>query len=335
MATVAVVIPCRNEAGTIGRLLDALRRQTRLPDQIVVVDDRSTDATADVIAEWRAAHASPSCVVLNGAGRGVAAAVNAGVAVTQADIIVRIDGHSVPADDYIERALAALEQPEAGVVGGVWTIEPGANTNTAIAIARVVSHPLGSGGAKYRHATSAPAGVEAADTVPFGVFRRSLWAQVGGFDEQLGANEDYDFNYRVRQTGARVLLDGRVRSTYSARPTLRALARQYHRYGFWKARMLMKDVRAVRPRQLAAAAILPWFATSLAVAVFRPGTPSVVLAAAYPLAIVSAAATIGAQARSVGVAGSAILALVTVHVSWSAGFLRAILRLGSPDGPRR
>ena len=42
---VAVVVPCRNEARYLGGLLDALFAQTRLPDEVVIVDDGSTDGT--------------------------------------------------------------------------------------------------------------------------------------------------------------------------------------------------------------------------------------------------------------------------------------------------
>lgn len=331
---VAAVIPCRDEASTVGRLLDALIAQRRPPDEIVVVDDRSRDATPRVLADWQRSHPGIACRIVSGPGRGVAAAVNAGIAATAAEVIVRLDGHSVPDPAYVERVLDALNESRAGVVGGVWTIEPGAPTTVAAAIARVVAHPVGSGGAQYRHADTAPDHAIDVETVPFGAFPRRVWEQLGGFDERLLANEDYDFNYRVRATGARVLLDGRIRSTYRARPTLLTLARQYHRYGFWKAKMLTKDPRAIHLRQVAAAAILPWCACTAVLAVAAPGLPSIALAAAYPTAVLAAAMTIGARGRSVALGCAAVLAILTCHVSWSAGFLRAWLPLGSPDGPK-
>ena len=63
-------------------------------------------------------------------------------------------------------------------------------------IAAVVSHALGSGGVAYRHPSGAEQ-IAKVDTVPFGCFRRSLWEALGGFDEGLLGNQDYDF-YQLR-----------------------------------------------------------------------------------------------------------------------------------------
>src|SRR5205823_5414962 len=87
--------------------------------------------------------------------------------------------------------------------------------------------------------------------------RKSLWQDLGGFDERLWSNEDYDFNFRVRERGLEVLLDPAIRCTYYARPTLRSLARQYSRYGWWKARMLLHHPRSIRWRQLIPAMLVP------------------------------------------------------------------------------
>lgn len=321
---VATVIPCRDEARTIGRLLDALASQTRVPDEIIVVDDQSTDQTRAVVASWQHQHASITLRVVDGPGRGVAAAMNTGIAAATADIIVRLDGHSVPQPDYIQQSLSALAEPGAGVVGGVWTIRPGADTIVARAIAAVVSHPSGSGGAQYRHAGSAPQAAVAVETVPFGTFTVDLWRNIGKFDESLLANEDYDFNYRVRQSGAAVRLDGRIHSQYQARPTLAALGRQYFRYGFWKARMLRKDPSAVHLRQVVAALILPAVAGTVLLAGLIPGRETMALMGMYPAVIVAASAHIAWQARSVLVWPAAATVLVAVHFSWSAGFVRAL-----------
>ena len=328
--SVAVVIPCRNEARTIAALLDALWAQQRRPDDVVVVDDRSNDNTAAAISDWVAGHVGMTVRVIAGEGRGIAAAVNAGVSATSADVIVRLDGHSAPASDYIACALETLARPGTAVVGGVWVIVPGGNSIVARAIARAVSHPLGSGGAAYRHADGKTGEIRAVETVPFGVFRRALWTSIGGFDEALLTNEDYDFNYRARSAGGHVILDGRMRSTYRARPTLGALARQYSRYGYWKARMLAKDVRSLHPRQLAAGLVLPWVVVTI-VAALETDVPAVWgVAALYPFAVLLASLQIAVSARSVPVGAASAAALVTTHLCWSAGFLRGAMRLSPP-----
>ena len=217
------MIPCRNEARSIGALLDALAIQTVQPAEILVVDDQSTDSSVAVVGEWQQHHPRAVVRVIAGSGRGPGPAMNTGIAATTAHVVVRLDGHCLPNRDYIEHSLRALADPGVGVAGGIWRVRPGAQTPVARAIAQVVSHPLGSGGARYRHPDGLGPNAVSVETVPFGAFHRSLWKQLGGFDESLSANQDFDFNYRARVAGFDVVLDPRIQATYVARPTLRAL----------------------------------------------------------------------------------------------------------------
>jgi len=170
--TVAVVIPCRNEAAHIGPLLDALVSQTRLPDELIIIDDCSTDDTRIRVEQWQAAHPATAVTVLPGRGLGPGPALNDGIRTTHADIIIRFDAHALPSPDYVARSLDALEDDAVGVAGGVWHVEPGADTPMARAIAQVAAHPFGSGGALYRHADAGGNMRVSVETVPFGAFRR-------------------------------------------------------------------------------------------------------------------------------------------------------------------
>lgn len=332
---VSVVVPCRDESASIRQLLDALAAQTRLPTEAVIVDDGSVDGTSRVIEQWRSTDSALHVRVVSGPARGVAAAVNTGITACQADVIVRLDGHSIPAPDYVELSLAALNRSGVGVAGGLWKIAPGAETIVARAIARVASHPLGSGGAQYRSATDASRAAVTVDTVPFGAFRRDLWEQLGGFDESLRANEDYDFNYRVRRTGLSVVLDPRIQSAYFARPTIPALAQQYYRYGFWKYQMLRKDPQALHWRQIPPALLLPWVIATVIVAGYWPSSLSMAAALSYPVLTAAAAGQIALRLKSFAAWPAAAAAFVTLHLAWSAGFLRAAFGLSAPAAVNR
>jgi succinoglycan biosynthesis protein ExoA len=334
MPSVAVVVPCRNEARHLEALLDALSVQTRRPDDVVVVDDGSTDGSADVARLWAEQRGEPVRVV-RGPSTGPAGAVNAGIVATTADIIVRLDGHSIPDGAYLASCLnaltgsAALTQDDAvpvGVVGGVWTVAPGAGTGTARAIAAVVSHPLGSGGAQYRHpdTVGGPRGVE---TVPFGAFRRAVWEQLGGFDELLAVNEDFDFNYRARRAGYAVILDPSIRATYVARPTVVTLARQYFRYGFWKRQMLAKDARALHWRQIPPVFLVPWLIASSVAGLVWPGLWTATAVGLYPCVVFAGGVCVAAVRKVNPLA--AMAAVATVHLSWSVGFWIAVFTRAS------
>jgi glycosyltransferase involved in cell wall biosynthesis len=111
--TVSIVVPVRDGERYLGEALDTLLAQTRPPDEIVVVDDGSTDASADVAA------ARPGVRVLRRPAAGPAAARNAGIAASGGALIGFLDADDVAPPSRIERQAAALERDPrlAGVVG--------------------------------------------------------------------------------------------------------------------------------------------------------------------------------------------------------------------------
>ncbi len=187
--------------------------------------------------------------------RNIPAAFNSALRAATGDYIVRLDAHSEPAPDYIERCLEDLRSGKGQIVGGIWMIRPSGPGWMARSIAAAAAHPIGVGDALYRYTTQAGT----VDTVPFGAFRRDLIERIGAFDEKLLTNEDYEFNTRVRQGGGTVWLNPAIRSVYYARPGLAELIRQYWRYGFWKFQMLRRYPATLRWRQ----ALPPVFVLSL------------------------------------------------------------------------
>lgn len=323
--SVSVVVPCRNEAANVEALLDSIERQDCPACEIIVVDDRSSDETAAVIERWRNACRGRRVEVLPGPGRGPAAAMNAGITKAKGDLVIRLDGHCRPQPGYIAHSVRTLIETNASVVGGVWEVEAGADTSVAHAIAAVVSHPIGSGGAGYRNSKDRFPAIRSVETVPFGCFRRELWEQLGGYDEGLIANEDFDFNHRARRAGGTVLLNSEVRSVYKARPTLRALAHQYFRYGFWKARMLRKSPESIRMRQLPPAFFLPWTSLVAVGALVSGGLVWLIAAALYPVVVVAAVTHMRVARQDLRLYLPAIASVVVQHAAWSAGFWSGVL----------
>jgi succinoglycan biosynthesis protein ExoA len=315
----SVVIPCRNEAPYVAGMLDALRAQDSAIDEVIIVDGGSVDGTMEVVRKYGARHPDFPLRVVTAYGANIPAAVNAGIAASRSDVIVRMDSHSRPAADYIRRVLQALDETDAAVVGGIWQISPGAPGPVAAAIASAVAHPMGAGDAAYRLSAGRQHERRRVDTVPFGGFRRSHWRQVGGYNEQLLVNEDYEFNYRTRQAGGSVVLDTAIRCEYFARPSLAALARQYFRYGWWKGRMLRQHPRSIRLRQAVPALFLPvWLALGVSAALAPIVRPVVAaLLAAYVVVLIAAATHAAARRWRLVIPIAA--AFFTIHSAWSAG----------------
>lgn len=112
MTRVSVVIPSLNDSAMLAVCLEALARQTRPADEIVVVDNGSTDATADVA---RAAGAR----VIDEPHRGIFPATAAGFDAATGDLLARLDADSVPEPDWIERVVARFEsEPDLAALSG-------------------------------------------------------------------------------------------------------------------------------------------------------------------------------------------------------------------------
>ncbi len=323
--SVSIIVPCYNEEATIRLLLDAIRQQTFPPQkmEIVIADGLSQDRTREVIAAFQAAHPDLAVQVKDNPCRTIPSGLNTAGAAASGEIIIRLDAHSIPIPQYTERCVEAIEGGKGSVVGGVWMIQPGGTGFIADGIARAAAHPLGVGDAMYRLGKAEGP----VDTVPFGAFRRSLFEQLGGFDESLLTNEDYEFNTRVRKGGGTVWLDPAIRSTYIARASLSALARQYWRYGYWKQKMLRRHPGSLRWRQ----ALPPAFVASLLglglISFFLPPARFLLLIELVLYLLVLGAAGLQAayQRRTPLFALGLPLAIATMHFSWGGGFLWSLL----------
>lgn len=112
MVTISVVIPCFNDARFLTKALAALAAQDRPPDEVIVVDNASTDASADVA---RAAGAR----VVSEPVHGIWPAAAAGYDAASGDLIARIDADSVPPPDWLTQIEAEFQaSPELGVLTG-------------------------------------------------------------------------------------------------------------------------------------------------------------------------------------------------------------------------
>lgn len=319
--SVSVIIPCYNEEATIRKLLEALRSQTYplTKMEVVISDGFSSDRTREVIAEFQKEHADLTVRVVDNKAKTIPAGVNQAIRESRGEILVRLDAHSMPIPEYVERCVDAHQTGKGDNVGGVWDIQPGADTWVAKSISFAAAHPLGVGDAMYR--LNAKPG--AVDTVPFGSFRRSLIQKIGTFDETLLANEDYEFNTRVRESGGVVWLDPAIRSVYFSRSTLKKLAEQYWRYGFWKLKMLKRYPHTLRWRQ----ALPPVFVFILAALIvlslgLRIAQVLLVLQLfAYFFILGLAGIQLAIKTRKGFLIWGLPLAIATMHITWGAGFL--------------
>jgi glycosyltransferase involved in cell wall biosynthesis len=104
---IAAVIPTYNRARLLERTLESIVSQTRPADEIVVVDDGSTDDTADVVARF-----APAVTYVYQENAGASAARNHGVEVASADFVAFLDSDDVWSPDFLARIGGAIEATE-------------------------------------------------------------------------------------------------------------------------------------------------------------------------------------------------------------------------------
>ncbi len=299
--SVSIVIPVLDAAEHLDRCLDAVAAQ-HYPGviEVVVVDGGSEDGT-------RAAAAGRAGVVLvDNPRRSRPAGMNAGIAASSGEVIVRVDARTVVAPDYVLRCVEALSRSGAAMVGGPMRLS--ACTARERGVAEAMHSRLGGGPARFRREDPGPGFT---DTVYLGAFRRDTVLALGGYDEDFGGNEDAELAWRARRAGG-VYLDPAIRSEYAVRAGLLELFRQYRRYGAARAGTMRKHPDSISLRQLA----LP----ALALGVVSPWRRQVL--AAYLVALLTRSFALAR--RDPGATPSFVVAIPVMHAGWTVGMLRRL-----------
>ncbi|MBI1814298.1 MAG: glycosyltransferase family 2 protein [Deltaproteobacteria bacterium] len=316
---VTVMIPMRNEAATISACVDSVLAQDYPADrfEVLVVDGDSADDSVRVVEGY--AQRTTCARVLRNPQRIVPTALNIAIRAARGDVIMRVDGHTHIAPDYMRIGVETLQRTNADNVGGPMISAGGGVIGEAIALATASRFGIGA----YFHFGTEEAEV---DTVYLGMYPRSVFERVGLFDEEMVRNQDDEFNYRLRKAGGRIVLSPRMRSTYQNRQSLKALAKQYVQYGVWKVRVLQKHPRQMSWRHF----VPPTFVLALALAaVFAPWVRGAALLALLTAGLYGAAVSVVA-ARLARAAGGwlwlpLVAAFATLHVSWGGGFVAGLL----------
>ena len=316
--SVTVILPIRNESAFIDQSLGAVFSQLGTPaPQVIVVDGHSDDGTPERVQEVASLYGAAVTVVDN-PSRIVPVSMNLGLAQASGQVIIRVDGHCVIEDHFIEHCLLALAETGAECVGG--PMETIGETPVAAAIAAAQSSRFGVGGVAFRTSTEAAL----VDTLAFGAYRREVFDQIGTFDEAFVRNQDDELNLRLTQAGGRIWMDPRIRSTYFSRGTFAGLWRQYHGYGFYKVAVMRKHRVVPSVRHLVPAAFMVGTTGALALSLLkRSPVPLALVLGPYGLGLgVSSVQAATATARPAPIA----LASTTMHAAYGLGWLAGAAR---------
>ena len=234
---ITFILPIRNEVNTITSTIEAILCQTIINDfeyEILISDGGSTDGTLDIINNL--VYTYPNILLIHNPGIIVSVGFNMALSQAQGDFIIRIDGHCEIPPNYLNNCITILRNKEIIIAGGkIETISNGA-IGKAIAIAQ--SSLFGVGNVTFRNPNyNIPNYV---DTLAFGVHKRKIFSEIGGYDEEMVCNQDDEFNHRVIQSGAKIWMDPTIKTKYYSRSSYMKLFKQYFNYGCFKVRGIQK-----------------------------------------------------------------------------------------------
>ena len=202
---ITIIIPAHDAADTLDTTLRSLAFQTMADWEAVVIDDGSTDATAEVVQRWMAE--DRRIRLLRQRQAGVCHARNAGLEAGRADWGLFLDADDWIAPDYLKHMFAALDGAADAEVAccGYQRVTPN-GALLPIQLAPELEH--GAFQVLTRNCVVA---------IHCVVFRRALALAVGGFDPELPVCEDWDLWLRIARTGARFVVVAEALAFYRMR----------------------------------------------------------------------------------------------------------------------
>jgi GT2 family glycosyltransferase len=235
----SIVIPVLNADRTLPRTLEALTALEPAPDEIVLVDNGSTDETSRRLRAYAAA-ARAKFVVLREPRRGASVARNTGVRAASGDVVVFTDADCCPRPDWLAAVCGPLADATVGAVAGrLATTPPGGTVETFGSL-----FTLQAPAAPARHTRWTPwaGGFPTANLA----VRRELLGRVGGFDESVAIyGEDHDLCARLYAAGAAIVYTPDAVVEHQHRVALRPMLRQAFGFGRSHAWLMRRHARGL------------------------------------------------------------------------------------------
>ncbi len=293
-----------------------------------MIDGASKDGTRAILDELAARE--PRVRVLENPAGDLASALNVGLDAARGEFVVKMDAHTFFPPSYVQSGVDRLRRGDVGWVSGPqipYGVDPWSRR-----VALALGSRLGVGGSEKwpsNFEDGAADGERELDTGVFsGVWRRSTLERLGGWDPDWPVNEDSELASRYLAAGERIVCLHSMGARYVPRSSLRGLARQYFRYGFYRAKTAGRHPASVRPYHLAPAALVALLLAGLAGGGRLRRLAALAL---IPYAAAQAAAAVGASRGAEGSDAALLPAvLTTMHLSYGSGYLAGCLRFGTP-----
>ena len=321
---VSVLTPVLNEADHIREAVAAMCAQ-RFDGEVefLFMDGGSSDGTRATLEEL--ACADPRIRVFDNPGRQVPHGLNVGLLHARGEFVGRMDAHTFYPGEYLKRGVERLRPGDVGWVAGPPIPHGSGKWSHRVALA--LGSWLGLGGSRKWDVSCETE----LDTGVFGgVWRRETLQHYGGWDEGWHVNEDSELAARFLADGGRIVGLPDMAARYVPRDTLGGLARQYFRYGYFRAKTARRHPHSLRRSHV----LIPGMVVAAVAAVIAP-MPLRRLArmgmVIYLITIAGESVRIARRPDAENGDARALPAVfATMHSAWGAGFLAGSARFGPP-----
>lgn len=227
---ISIVIPCYNEEKYISGCIESLINNDYPEDlkEIIIVDGQSTDSTKDILAGFVSKY--KFIKIINNPLRITPAAMNTGITHATGDLIMIASSHSAYPTDYISGLIKYKNKLNADVIGGIMKTGVKNSNPKSNSIVRVLSSRFGVGNSMFRIGVTEPMMV---DTVPFGIYNKKIFQQVGLYNELLIRNHDIELSKRIIAAAYKIYLVPDIECLYFARESFTQLSKNNYRNGIW------------------------------------------------------------------------------------------------------
>jgi glycosyltransferase involved in cell wall biosynthesis len=231
MKTVSVCIIAYNEEKFLPNLFNDILSQTYPKEliEIVLVDSMSSDRTREIMENFKDAnHGFYSVKVVDNPKKNQASGWNKAIVTATGDILIRMDAHAVMPEKYVAQCVEIIGQSE-DIVGGPCHQIIEKKTPWSEILLMTDNSLFGS------NISLSKRGEEKAyvKLMSHAAYRREVFANVGGFNENLLRTEDNEFHYRVRKAGFKLLFDPEAVTYQYARSSLKKMLKQKYGNGYW------------------------------------------------------------------------------------------------------
>src|ERR1700752_453634 len=260
---VSVILPVRNEAKSLPRLLSSLLRQDFPAGdfEIIVADGASTDNTRDIVRK-AASESAVTVTLINNPGIRSGPGRNAGITAARGEYILFIDGHChIPSPLLLRDTVLLFKQMHADCLCRPQPLLAPTNSSFGKAVAAARASVLGHGRDSLIYDMARSGFVDPASSGA--AYHRSVFVKLGLYDESFDACEDVEFNTRVRKAGMRAYTDPRLAIFYEPRSSPSSLFKQMVRYGRGRTRLILKHADSASAGQIAPAILALWIAGAL------------------------------------------------------------------------